>query len=245
MVYKTKHTSRMTMIFSAGLLGLAALRAMPAHSQPAIVDGAFSTPNYVGTSPGWAYLNGEQGGWNFYSNSGNNSGISDNINNWFLGTPPVGEQAAFLQRAGEVSQTISNIAPGQDYQISFYAADRPNFHTDPITIDINGIEIGYDNPLSTSFIQYTTQPFYTPGNSVTLSFVGVDIPCTPYATSCDWDSAINDVVISPVSPSSSSSTTTAIEIDEPSGFAILISGLFLLLMFRNAKLKWMFGGGAI
>ena len=76
--------------FGALLLGLGTSHISGAHSQPAIVDGAFSSPNYVGTSPGWAYLGGEQGGWNFYSNSGNNSGISANINNWFLGTPPVG-----------------------------------------------------------------------------------------------------------------------------------------------------------
>ena len=211
--------------FGALLLSLGAFHISRAHSQPAIVDGAFSTPNYVGTSPGWAYLNGSYGGWNFVSGADvGNSGISDNVNGWFVGTPPVGDQAAFLQVGGIISQTIGSLVPGQDYQITLYAAERGGYNSDPFYVEANGIPILSATPESTSFVNYASSVFYSPTSSMVLSINGVYNNCTPYSWSCDWDSAFNDVVISPVSSSSVSGTSASIEIDEPSGFAIFAAG---------------------
>lgn len=217
------------------LAGLAALSmpvfAMSAMANPSIVNGDFATPNYVGTNPGWAYLFGPTGGWDFVSNAitTGNSGISSNVNVWFTGTPPVGQQAAFLQSGGIISQTVTGLTPGQNYQISLYAAQRSGYSSDPFSVngivDGNVTQLLYVNPAQTAFVAYSTAVFYSPSSTLNLSLNGVRFVCVPYYPSCDTDSAINDVVITPVSTSVQSS----LQVDEPSSSELLILPLGVLL----------------
>ena len=233
--------------FSFAVASLLVFFASQAHSQPAIVDGAFSSPNYVGTSPGWSYLNGSYGGWNFVSNptaSDNgmgpgtgNSGISSNINNWFVGNPPVGSQAAFLQSGGVISQIVDNLVPNQLYQITLYAAERGGYNSDPFYVEGNGTPILSATPTVTNFVAYSSNDFYSTSSSMNLSINGVYFYCVPYSQSCDRDTAINDVVISPVS--SATTSTTSIEIDEPSALSLLVLSLGVLFVIKQrSKSLW-------
>jgi len=247
-----KKTNKTTMasLFVA-LLGAAASFPVEAWSQPAITDGSFSSPN-VDTSPYFLYLNGEYGGWDFSSyvtgtagfpgTPPGNAGVSYDVNNtWFLGTPPVGNQAAFLQSGGVISQTINNLVPGQDYQISLYAAERPNYPSDPFFVEGNGVILFSTDPTQTSFTEYVSEPFYSKVDSMTLSINGAYFSCTPYAISCDRDTAINDVVISAVSPASLQ-RTSAIQVDEPGSLSVLLAAVFMLWLVARRRVvlhRWL------
>jgi hypothetical protein len=238
---KTNKTMIATLFFA--LLGVAATPPTKAWSQPAITDGSFSSPN-VDTSPYFLYLNGEYGGWDFSSYATGtagfpgqppgNAGVAYDVNNWFLGTPPVGNQAAFLQSGGIISQTINNLVPGQEYQISLYAAKRPNYSSDPFIVEGDGSALLYVDPTQTNFTQYVSDIFYSNANSIMLSLNGAYVSCTPYSVSCDMDTAINDVVVSAVSPASLQNTS-AIQVDEPGSLSVLLAAVFMLWLVARRQ----------
>ncbi len=202
-------------LFLASYIGQA--HATPI-SPPAVVNPYFSTPVYTNS---WTYLNGTTtGGWTFAPTSyGGNSGISGNgSGGWYdPSTLPSGTtQAAFLQ-GGAISQTVSGFVVGQQYVVSFYDTQRPNYTVDPLTVAVGGVNLNTFIPTTTAFILSNTAPFVASSTSMLLSFNG--LPLTTCATSCDMDMALTGV---------------SVQISEPDSFLIFLCALIVTFIILRA-----------
>jgi hypothetical protein len=145
-----------------------------AKPQASIVSNfGFETPS-IGA--GNYQYNPTGGTWAFNGASPNGSGLV--ANGSAFGNPNAlqGTQAAFVQEAGSISQSVSGFTPGVHYTINFLAAERPgNAQSWNVTVD--GTVIASFNPGSgaTSFGDYTAS-FMASATSHTIAFVGTDLP---------------------------------------------------------------------
>ena len=92
----------------------------------AFADAGFETP----LVPSYQY-SPSGSGWTFSAQAGSSgAGITANGSPFTTGNPnaPEGNQVAFLQGNGSISQTFGGLIPGASYQLSFYAAERNNVY---------------------------------------------------------------------------------------------------------------------
>ncbi len=148
-------------------------------------DAGFETPQ-VGSGSFQYNPAGSPWLFNGYAGlAGNGSGFT--IAN---ASAPQGNQAAFLQQTGSISQTVtfpiatngfSNDDPNpltMPYDISFSAAQRGNYQANSQTFEVlfDGNVIGTFNNLGgTSYSTLTTFPFLATGDSHTITFQGTDL----------------------------------------------------------------------
>ena len=119
--------------------------------------------------------------WTFGGSSGNGSGITGNNSGFtaYNSPAPQGEQVAFIQSYGSVSQALTGFIPGINYTINFSAAQRGdtgNQHGgESWNVAIDNRVIGSFNPGAgaTSYTGYKAS-FTATATSHTLSFVGTD-----------------------------------------------------------------------
>jgi hypothetical protein len=116
--------------------------------------------------------------WTFTSAQipGDGAGLAANGSDFGNANAPEGNQAAFLQRKGSISQTVS-LAAGT-YRISFMAAQRPGDNqTFQVWVrDSSGSSflVGSFQPAGTSYQAYTTDSFPLAAGSYTIEFLGTN-----------------------------------------------------------------------
>ncbi len=143
-----------------------------------IANPGFESPAFGGG--GWSYTPADAG-WNF-----DGSGIGRNGSPWVT-TAPEGLQVGFVQGSGTLSQSLSITAAGF-YDLTFQAANRPNFPDSGIAIQINGATV-HSWPAGTfassgAFRTFTIRGIHLPAGSHVLAFVG-SLNGTDSATAID------------------------------------------------------------
>lgn len=166
------------------------------------------------TAPGYTAANGPITGWTVTGNGGINPGPTSPFAN--NGATPEGSQVAFLQANGgtsSLSTTVSNLTPGETYQLELRLNMRSSFATPSVQIDMGGSTllgasaidaVGGSNPY-----HYATLYFVAGAASETLEISNVAAagdstllidavsvtPSTPKWTTSAWtgdgDSGIN------------------------------------------------------
>jgi hypothetical protein len=147
-----------------------------ASADPIVTNGNFSTPSV----PGSYIYNPSSASWSFQpltwtnlspQSDPNGSGIQGNGSAWGFSNVPVavGTQSAFLQGVSTISQDIT-LVPGQEYKLSFYLEQRPNYGVDPVTVSIGGTTFSGVDPLSTSAWTLYTDTFTANSSTELLSF---------------------------------------------------------------------------
>jgi len=131
-----------------------------------IANAGFESPAFGGGS--WDYTPADAG-WNF-----DGSGIGRNGSPWVT-TAPQGQQVGFIQGNGTLSQNLS-ITAGGFYDLTFQAANRPNYPDSGIAIQINGATV-HSWPAGTfasnsAFRTFTVRGIHLPTGSHVLAFVG-------------------------------------------------------------------------
>jgi hypothetical protein len=112
------------------------------------VGESVAVPNYTFESPnvGKTFIYNPTGGaWTFSGSSPNGSGLCGNGSGFNNPNAPHGRQAAFIQKHGTISQTISGLMPGSDYTVTFSAAQRPG-NAQTLEVKIDGKVVGSYRP---------------------------------------------------------------------------------------------------
>ena len=128
---------------------------------PAVANGAFQ---YNPTGGPWTYIG--------------TAGLAANASIVTIdnGNAPQGNQVAFVQNLGSISQSI--FFPSGTYAITFSAAQRANFQASAQTFQVllDGTVIGtFNNLTGTNYTTLTTSSFTVTANSHTLVFQGTDL----------------------------------------------------------------------
>jgi hypothetical protein len=152
-----------------GLEGRKMLSSTTAAANP-FGDCSFETP--VLTANAFQYAPGGSA-WQFSTSAG----ISSNGSVFTAANPkaPDGSQVAFLQGYGSMTQSV-NLSAG-DYSITFLAAQRatkPQTHFQQIEVLVDGAEVGFATPSSTSYDSYQTSTFTVASGVHTVEFAGLD-----------------------------------------------------------------------
>ena len=113
--------------------------------------------------------------WTFSGASPSGSGLLANGSAFSNPNAPQGNQAAFVQEYGTISQPVSGLIPGTNYTILFQAAERPG-NSQSWKVTVNGTSIATYNPGSgaTAYTTYTAS-FTAAAATETLAFVGTDL----------------------------------------------------------------------
>ncbi len=103
------------------------------------------------------------------------SGLTGNGTAFTSGNPsaPQGQQVAFIQNLGTISQAVANWSAG-NYHINLQAAQRANFGASNQTFQVlvDGASVGWVNPSSTSYQSFSSSSFAVPAGSHMISFAG-------------------------------------------------------------------------
>ena len=139
-----------------------------ANPAPAVNDPGFEN---VPFSAGSFAYNPTGSTWTF----ANNAGLSSNGSTFTSGNPsaPEGQQVAFIQLDGKISQSVANWTTGK-YSLSFLAAQRGNFGTpnQALQIFIDDTLVGTISPIGTSYTTYTTPTFGVTAGTHTITIAG-------------------------------------------------------------------------
>ncbi len=184
------HTITFTGLASSGdntvFLDSVAIAKDITSSTPTVGDPGFEA---VPVGPGGYTYDPTGSAWTFSGTSG----LSGNGTAFTSGNPsaPQGQQVAFLQNQGSISQAVANWAAGS-YHLKFQAAQRGNFGASNQTIQVlvDGNVVATYNPRSTTYEYYTTAGFAVGSGSHTISFVGM-------ASSGDNTAFLDNISITP------------------------------------------------
>ena len=135
-----------------------------------LLNGGFEIP---ALGSGYQYTPSAAGiGWSFSGASG----IEGNGSAWAAASAPDGTQAAFIQSAGSISQTV-NLTAGS-YTLSFRAAQRSccvSPYVQPIKITVDGVQIGsLVSPQSAGFASFSVPFTVSTTAAHTIAFTGTD-----------------------------------------------------------------------
>lgn len=124
-----------------------------------------------------------------------NSGVAANGSAWGF-TAPSGSQVAFLQsgpHAAEISLTVSGLAVGASYFVSFRIARRTGYDPVPVTVTFDGAPLGVFTPASTAFSGVKTVAFVPTSPAGTLRFTGI-------ASGSDLSTGLDAVTVQALPP---------------------------------------------
>jgi uncharacterized protein YqjF (DUF2071 family) len=135
-----------------------------------LLNGGFEIP---ALGSGYQYSPSAAGvGWTFSGGSG----IEGNGSAFGAASAPDGTQAAFIQSAGSIAQTV-NLNAGS-YTLSFRAAQRlccVSPYVQPIKVTVDGVQIGaLISPQSTSFAAFSVSFVISTAGAHTIAFTGTD-----------------------------------------------------------------------
>lgn len=130
-----------------------------------VANASFETPS-LGTGGGAYAYNVAGGAWTFAG-----AGIAANGSGFAPPTAPDGSQVAFVQYGGSVQQGLN--LPAGTYSVRLQVAQRnccSGTNNQTLSIQINGVEVGRVQPLSTTgFTSYTTGTFSVSAGAGSLS----------------------------------------------------------------------------
>jgi hypothetical protein len=147
-------------LVSAGAIVLAA----GATSAQTIVESSFESPS-VG-SGGYAY-DPSLIGATFTGNAGVDAG------GFGFATPPDGVQDGFLQSVGAASSfslDVSGLTIGDSYTLAYYAANRPSYGIETVSVSSNEGSLGSFTPSDTAWVQVTGGSFTATATTDVLTF---------------------------------------------------------------------------
>ncbi|MCP4886206.1 MAG: hypothetical protein GY904_06285 [Planctomycetaceae bacterium] len=135
----------------------------PVFSTGMIENGSFESP--VQTAGGFSYTPSSLG-WNFSGLAG----ISENGSGFTNDNPvaPLGNQIAFIQEQGMMSQDISGLVAGQSYTLQFDVAQRNGYPAPTFTVDLDGQQLTTQTPISTAY-ETVSIPFTLDTTSLELT----------------------------------------------------------------------------
>ncbi len=197
----------------------------PGFALPALQTGTFKYDPPTGTLP-------TNTPWTFTGSSG----VSSN-NSGFTGSQPApqGNQVAFLQQYGSISQSVPVATPATTgpYVLTFQAADRANngVEQENFAVLIDGSVVGTFAPSSTSYQSCSTVAFpVIAGSTPTITFQGLD------SVGGDNTAFIDQVAVAtPSSPS----------IGDPTfGQPVVGAGNFQYDPITGPPATWVFTGGS-
>lgn len=211
--------------------------SLVAYSQNLLVNGSFETLSQTVSSDSYTVNFGSlpttiATGWTFGISGNNNgyNGIAEALNGALSNFNPKyiedGADAAFLQGAGSVSQTLS-LDVGQ-YSLSYYLMGRPSADggdgANPVTTSLSGGLVNdVETPANTDITSlgdwtlYTDNFTVTTAGSYTLQFLGND----PYGVNGDHTTFVDNVSI--------------VAVPEPSSLALAGIGALGLLCIRRYR----------
>ena len=133
-----------------------------------IGNGSFETPSLAAGT--WQF-SPSGSSWQFTGNAG----ISGNRSAFTAGNPnaPDGTQVGLIKDAGSISQTVQLTAGG--YQVSFQAAQRGNWQSQPQQIEVlvDGSLVGTITPSSTAYATYATPSISVTAGTHTIELLGL------------------------------------------------------------------------
>ena len=188
--YHADETSGTTLTDSSGNNKNATLKNSIANP---VAYGSYESP--VLASGGYTY-NITNAGWTFSGESG----IASNGSPWYVPAAPNGTQAAFIQRTGAISQSLSITTAGE-YSLSCKVIGRGGFPANSINVYLDGIQVGTINASeqnSSTWIKWNSKSIKLSVGNHSLKFQGVG------SGSADVDSAIDAVQLDYMSRSLSS-----------------------------------------
>jgi hypothetical protein len=215
-------------IVAGAVLGLAAsapaaVIVQNASFEDSTVGTAAYTPTFGGLAPvpGWTF--GPSGGGASYDGLAAQVG-GDTANSSFyldMYNPPDGNQAAFIEGTGTISQSLSGFDMGVQYAVSFWSEGRNAANgSQTLIVKLDSTTLTFTGngsvtpPAGQAFFLYTSDPFTATSASHTLSFTGL----TPFSTS-DVTSFIDLVSVT--------------ALPEPASLSLLALGATLLLKRRR------------
>lgn len=149
--------------------------AVPGLATGLIKGGSFEMPTQL--ADGFSY-NPQGSDWVFSGSSG----ITGNGSGFTNRNPdaPLGNQVAFIQQEGSISQPIEGLLPGNSYLLEFDIARRSDYAVPTIKVKLDGKLLTTQFPVSTSY-QTVGIPFVFDGlasdasvGASTLTFTGFD-----------------------------------------------------------------------
>ncbi|WP_199756784.1 S8 family serine peptidase [Tautonia sociabilis] len=144
-------------------------------SSATLLDGGFEVPEAGPNGSSGSYLYRPAGSaWSFAGTAG----VTANGTAFTAGNPnaPEGDQVAFLQKTGSVSQTLSIPANAAgSYRLRFRAAQRGNYQAGAhdFAVLLDGVELARVQPAGTSY-EARSLALTLPAGAHTLSFVGIN-----------------------------------------------------------------------
>ena len=133
-------------------------------------NASFESPAFTG-----APYNPSGAGWTFSPKNGDSgSGIATNGSPFGQSPAPQGQQVAFLQANGSVTQTWVDLPAGR-YALSFQAARRAFGGQQTVSASIDGQVVGSWSPASTLFGPFASTPIVLSAGNHVLSFSGQNV----------------------------------------------------------------------
>ena len=142
-------------------LAILATLALPAAVIAApLADASFETVRVAG------YQYAPTGSAWYFSPS---SGLASNGSPWYTSVAPDGTQAAYLQAASTISQSITGLTVGRAYTLTFFAASRLANAGNPTDVTFGGTDLFTFTPTAETFTQQT-RTFVATASSGLLAF---------------------------------------------------------------------------
>jgi hypothetical protein len=133
-------------------------------------NGSFEGP-YAGTSSTPYVVNPSGGQWVFTGTSG----LARNGSEWYLPLAPDGQQAAFIEDTGTITQTLYDL-PAGTYQLSFAAIQRSDVTATGLNVLVDGtvvMTVAADDLLTAAWQQFTSPAFTLTQGNHTIAFQGL------------------------------------------------------------------------
>ncbi|MFO0956219.1 MAG: DUF642 domain-containing protein [Isosphaeraceae bacterium] len=149
-----------------------ALQQASSDATPTFADAGFERPSAGSPGQQGSFVYGPSGSsWTFAGTAG----LAANGSGFTAGNPaaPEGSQAAFLQRTGQFSQSVSFASAGS-YTVGFRAAQRANWQASYQDFDVlvDGALVSTIRPTDVTYRSYATATFSASAGSHTIAFRG-------------------------------------------------------------------------
>lgn len=176
-----------------------------------LADGDFEVANYLPS--GWSYNPGPILGsdWTFTNQNNTLKSGTASVGSPWGNSAATGRHFAFIQQAGVLSQTLTNLHIGTTYYVKFSHNRRTDNPGHRLRVLVNGIEVLASTEAPPTWTARTSLGFVATSSTMSLSFVGSS------PNSGDTTSLVDNVQVVP----------------EPSVLATLLAGCVAL----NARRK--------
>ena len=190
------------------ILFSAVVAAGVAFGQKQIVNGSFETDIFA-KKPGYRAKDAGISGWETTGAVGINPTADYNLSKpafYDNGKIPDGKQVLFIQRQGEISQTVSGLKAGDTYQLTFYENARsktPDAEQPAVTARVNGETVVSPHPVpaADAYKSYTIPFHFVQSAAFTVPPDGA-LQITIQSASKEGSVLLDEVRLKKISPES-------------------------------------------